>query len=170
MLIVCELCDKEITGETFHGIEHKCQEEDIREHIQYLKKQARNFESLNYAIRDNIFHLLKDIKQEQIKDNQITISWDYLEKIWDAAKCRFHDANTAKSFLSDWLVTHMILCEAADLFDSKYNHESVKFKLEKLRKAIVEAETRLYPTSLERINLSVDDIIEQIRETPHQGG
>jgi len=87
-----------------------------------------------------------------------------LRKLWNATENQWYEAKTADDFITCWMVTHRILCEAYDVFRSKkYGHaQTILQKLKDLRKACDESQKVLgYENS--NLDMSPEDLIKETK-------
>lgn len=124
-LFLCDLCNAHLTLDP-----HECDKEKILRNIQQLEERARIAERNLDDVQNAVFKLLEPLGS--LDGEEVTVKTEWLQWLWDAARCKWHKADTAKSFLCHWMATHRILCEAFDLFRSK-KHGHVETKLNKLK-------------------------------------
>lgn len=151
-ILICEICNEHLPlcAEAYDS--HVCDPNKIEAHVKRLRNEKTEAEHRLSDIKDAVFKVIKDLPS--LEGETVTVKTEWLRKLWDSANCRWYDAKTADSFLSEWLSTHMILCEAFDLFESK---GSLLQRLQKLREACDNANERLNYNA--KFDLSPEDII-----------
>ncbi len=112
---ICPTCDEPL-GWTPHV--HVCKPEVIEAYVHRLKEEANTATRRLEDVRDAVFRLLEPMPQIE-KLEEVTVSTEFLRKLWQSAQCQWHEAKTPESFLVRWIALHRILCEAFDLFRSK---------------------------------------------------
>lgn len=160
MLIICDLCDKDITSTP----RHVCDRADIRAYVTRLVDDNRAAERDLDDIRNGVYKLLQSLPNISGTE-EVVVRTDWLRRLWSAAACQWHEAKTADSFLVSWLATHRILSRAFDLFRSENRRQKVTMrdKLQSLKDACVQAQKVLgYEDS--KLDLGSDDVVRLCRD------
>ena len=128
-LFLCDLCDQQLG---FDG-NHFCATANIRKKNERLEKDKRTAERRLDEMQNAVLMLLKELPSLAVERINVDAKW--LRRLWDATQGRWDEAKTADEFLSHWLATHRVLCEAYDVFRTeKYGHpQTLLQKLTDLR-------------------------------------
>lgn len=160
-LIMCDVCDKNITGEAFDGTKHECNPDDIRAYIGRLtegrKVAEERLEQTQNAVQ-MVLHGLPAFDAEQV-----TVRAKWLRQLWDAALGRWWEAEDADTF---WMRDHArqsLLCAAFRLFRSKNlatRPAGVRGKLAELRKSC-EWAAKACGYGDPKFDLTAEDVVRQ---------
>ncbi len=138
-LFLCDLCDKPLEWQTDEKmwLPHVCLRESIRLKINNLEERCRKAENRLIDIQESVFRILTEIGFPVDDNCSNLISNELLGRLWRAADCKWHNADTASDFHSEWMATHRVLCEAFDVFRSKKygNRETLLEKLTRLKES-----------------------------------
>lgn len=157
-VLICDKCNEYLPLSP-ESLDHVCDPEKIKEYVRYLKEEAENNRRKLDDIRNAVFNVLQELPT--LEGEKAIVKTDWLRQLWDAAQCQWHEEKTADSFLVRWLVTHRILCEAFDLFESKEKGTFLD-KLADLKQACLQAEETLNygnKDGTSRLDLSPEDIV-----------
>jgi hypothetical protein len=161
-LFICDICNYQ-TGILDPTI-HICDLQKVKEYNLKLQKDARDAELELDNIRNAILNLIRSVpSMNEVRDgmpDNILINSKVVRDLWDAAECRWYEQDNADIFLSRWLMTHQVLCEAFDVFRSDTHGNKTKLeKLQALKKVCVEAAQGLGYDD-ESLDLSPEDVIK----------
>lgn len=111
-LILCDICDANITGEVFNKIEHVCKREDIEKNVKKLTETMNFYQSKLNTVEELLHYYISE-KVEIRQDEK-----EFLDKMMMAVSPNLvsYSSETSESFLVKWLATHRVLCEAFQLF------------------------------------------------------
>lgn len=139
-LIICDVCDETLSD--FSG--HICNPEKIKSYVNELKERTIRSERKLDSIQNAIMLVVKSLPT--LDGNFVTIEKKLLDDIWNAAQCEWFESKTADSFLTMWLLTHRVMCEAFDVFRStRFGHKQTLLqKLQYLKESCDEANSALY--------------------------
>lgn len=126
-LLICDSCNRQMDW----GGEHVCKPNDIRYHVAELENRARVAEDNVSDMRNDMYWVLKDLPS--LEGDKLEVSGKLIRQLWDAVGGQWYEHKTADSFLSMWLATHRILCEAFDLFRTKKKGGTTGTVLERLK-------------------------------------
>lgn len=153
-LFICDMCG----FEGGLGCSHTCTTDGIRKHVARLEEQAGKDRREADDVREAVKMLLKDVPS--LDGEEVTVKTEWLKKIY-AAACGKYEGD-ACSFLRDWIVTHRILCEAFELFQTKVmgkRTESVLAKLTNLKEACEVARKQLEYGDENKFDVTPKDIV-----------
>jgi len=111
-LILCDICDVNITSDMFNNVEHVCKREDIEKNVKKLT-ETMNFYHGKLINAEELLNCYISKKMEIREDERVFL--DKMMKILSPGLASF-SSETSESFLVKWIATHSVLCEAFQLF------------------------------------------------------
>lgn len=163
MLILCDVCNKDITGSGFNGAaKHVCSRDDIIAYVNQLTNHANDAERKLNQVRSAVLKILTSIPN--IEKPTHTFPADLITELWEAAVLRDRDIETAAEYHNQWMSLHRILCEAFDLFRPlKHGRaETLLARLEALKKVCLHAQA-IHGYTDSKLTLTPQDIIAEAK-------
>ncbi len=166
MYIGCDACGEEISSKDC-GCSEKARK---RAKAQYDK--INELESKLNDIKNSVFIVIDEIAQRKIEgENDICITPEVMEQLWQSADCRWWEIKTSDCFLSRELMRGDIILNVIDLFMSrphrwkKTANEIVSFdaRLEHIRESFIKYH-KFYYGNEPSIDLSTKDVIQGIKK------
>lgn len=155
-LIVCDICDVNITSDAFNNVEHVCKREDIEKNVKKLTETMHFYESKLFTAEELLDYYISEKKEIKTDEKE------FLDKMLKILSPGFavSSLETSESFLVKWLATHGVLCEAFQLFYK--DGRPILEKLKTLEDSIANARQILKYTTSKDVMTS-EELYESLR-------
>lgn len=114
-LMLCRVCYKQLPLPS-EG-EHVCDPEVIIARYEAMHKQATDAKRKCAEMEDAVQVIVSTLPS--LEGDEVTIKTAVLQQLWDAVDAQWFNAKTMGRFHQQWLATHLVLCEAYDVFRGK---------------------------------------------------